>query len=313
MFIPSQGYYDFGTRMYLDYFNLQPSEVKGSANITVDYEKRYLLQQLFSVYEFTLPEEWDLAFFRFFLFMYGTIAVIYERGVGWILSPYGITKLKRYYLPAMIQCYDVWTSRTLNGLIGYNAEIIHILDDRYGMNDILTRHATHLAQIDKLISINLMTSGTGYVYPAEGKKNGDTIKEAWDIASTGSPLVVVDVKDLKLDANSRNLLQPFNPEVSKNYIVDKLLIARRGVINSFLTKIGINNCNYEKKERLTESEVTQNDEEVDSISSVILKNLRDDFKRVKAISGLNLSVKLRGGEGNAIHVMGNDAVQRSAT
>lgn len=283
----------YGNQMCMDYFNLQPSDVKGTANIATDYHKRYLLQKLYSKYDFTLPKGWSLAFFRLFLFLYGSIAVIYTKEAGWICSPYGVSKMRRYYIPAVIEAYDQWLNRTLTGVIGINAEIVHIMDDRWGLDDLLTRYGAQLAEIDKCISVNTMISSTGYTFAAKSKKAGDTIKEAWDEATTGKPLVVLDEKNYGAD---RHGLELFNPDLKKNYIVQELLISRRTIVNNFLTEVGIASCNYDKRERLTSAEATRNDEETDSLAHVILRNLEDCFERVNAISGLGLSVRLRGGE-----------------
>ena len=61
----------------INYFNLQPSEVKGQANTATDFHKRYLYTKVYSTLKLTIPENWDMDFFRFWLFRYGSIAVIY--------------------------------------------------------------------------------------------------------------------------------------------------------------------------------------------------------------------------------------------
>lgn len=287
---------DFGKLMCMDYFNMQPSEVKGTANIATDFHKRYLLQKIYSKYDFTLPDDWSLGFFRLFLFLFGSIGVIYSKDGGWICGPYGVTKIGQYYRPAVIESHNQFLNRTLTGLIGVNAEIIHILDDRYGLDDLLTRYAAQLADIDKCISVNTMISSTGYTYAAKNKKSGDTIKEAWAKATTGVPLVIVDEKNYSMDKRG---LELFNPDLKKNFLVQDLLIARRTIINNFLTDIGINSCNYDKRERLSTEEVIRNDEETDSLAHVILRNIRDGFDRLNRISGLGLSVKLREEASNA--------------
>ena len=96
----------FDQQMLSEYFNLQPRVVKGSANTATEYEKRYLYNLIYAVYEFTLPNEWALNFFRFWLFHYGSIAVIYTREYGWIAQPYSVKKLNLYYQPKIIVVYN---------------------------------------------------------------------------------------------------------------------------------------------------------------------------------------------------------------
>lgn len=304
-------YYSFGTLDAMNYFNMQPSSVKGSANITVDYEKRYLAQKLFSVYEFTIPDNWSLAYLRYMLFYWGSVAVIYTDRDGWIMSEYGITKISRYYIPAEIEVYDKWLSKTLRGVLGVNAEIVYILDDRYGMDDLITRYATQLAEIDKQISVNLMTCGTGYVFWAADKKSADTVKEMWARSSTGEPLVIGGTGNL----NDRGQgIEMLNPDVSKNYIVNDLLVSRRTIINNYLTEIGINNNNFEKRERVTNEEIRQNNEEIKSLSDIIYDNIKKCFDNVNKISGLGLKVIKRKGDCNATsNTVGNATMGYNVT
>ena len=84
----------FGEQSMIDYFNMQPSEVKGKANNSTEYYKRMLYTKLYSTLEFSLPGDWDLNFFRFWLFHYGSIAVIYTKEYGWVAQPYSIEELK---------------------------------------------------------------------------------------------------------------------------------------------------------------------------------------------------------------------------
>ena len=79
-----------------------------------------------------------------------------------------------------------------------------------------------------------------------------------------------------------------------NYIVDKLLLARDEIMNNFLTEIGINNSNVNKKERLIKDEVNSNNQEIESIVSVIYDNIKKSFDRVNSLDdSLNLNVELR--------------------
>ena len=125
-------------------------------------------------------------------------------------------------------------------------------------------------------------------FEADSKKQADEVKEAYGNATSGKPLVVVN-KEVMNGKQITTLL----PNVGNNYIVDKLLTARRGIINSFLTEIGIRNANYEKKERLNSAEVEENNDETKAIITVIYENVKKCMETINAFSGLNLDVELR--------------------
>lgn len=272
----------------MNYFNLQPSEVKGSCNNATEFHKRYLYTKVYSTLDFTIPENWDMNYFRFWLFRFGSIGVIYTKEFGWVAQPYSVDELQLYYNPRKITVYNQFIKTPKTGIIGINAGIIRIMDDYFGLDDIVTKYAEMLAQIDRSINVNLMNCNVAYLFEAESKKQADEIKEAYSQATTGKPIVIVNSDVLK-GKQITTLLS----NISGNYIVDKLISARRSIINAFLTEIGIRNANYEKKERLNSMEVAENNDETKAIITVIYENVKKCMETINAFSGLALDVKLR--------------------
>ena len=272
----------------INYFNLQPSEVKGRANTATEFHKRFLYTKVYSTLKFTIPENWDMNFFRFWLFRFGSIGVIYTKEFGWIAQPYSVNELQLYYNPRKITVYNQFIKKPKTGIIGINAGIIRLMDDYFGLDDIVTRYAEKLAQIDRAIDVNLMNCNVTAFFEAETKKQAEEVKEAYGEATTGKPLVVVN-KDVLKGKQITTLLS----NVGNNYIVDKLLSARRSIINAFLTEIGIRNANYEKKERLNSMEVEENNDETKAIITVIYENVKKCMDTINAFSGLGLDVELR--------------------
>lgn len=278
--------FDFSGQMCLDYFNLQPSSVKGTANTATWRNKRYLYNKLFSVYDFTLPKQWALNWFRFWIFQYGSIAAIYTKEYGWVILPYGISGLDMQYNPSKIECSNHMFKDVKKGIIGVNAEIIKIRDDYFGVDDLVTEYAETLAQVEKSYKINLMNSNVALWFPAENKKDADAVKEAYEEATTGKPFVTLNKKVMS------EPLQPMIRDIKANYIVGELLEARRNVVNQFLTDVGIRNFNMEKKAQQNKAEITENNGETEALAYTFYRNLKDCFARLNAISGLGCDVKL---------------------
>lgn len=270
------------------YFQLQPSQMKGRANVGVEYHKRYLYNLVFSKFDFILPEQWKKNFFRFFLFRWGSIAVIYTKEYGWICSPYSITKLGLYYTPTQIEVVNHMFTSGKVGIIGLNSEIVKIFDDYGGLDDLVTNYAQQLAQIDKDVNVNLQNANVSIGYYVNNKKEADTIKEAYAEATDGNPLVVTNKR--VFDENNG---KPFLRDVKNNYIANDLLVAKRTIINEFLTKIGIPNANLDKRERLISNEVNANNAETECMVTLMKENIDESFKKLNEISDLNLSVSLR--------------------
>lgn len=279
---------NFQHEMLNDYFNIQPSTVKGRANLGTAYHKRYLYQKLYSVYEFELPSYWALNWFRWWLFHFGSIGVVYSRQYGWVAQPYSIVRLDYQYNPREILVYNSFIKNEIKGLIGYNAGIIHLLDDYFSLDDIVTHYAEMLAQVERSVNVNLMNSNVTLLAKAKNKGQGEDIKHAYQKATAGEPLVVIN-KDLIGEEDLVNFL----PSVSQNFITLDLMEARRAIVNAFLTDVGIRNVSVQKKERLVTSETTENNDETSALATVIYENIKHDFDYINKLSGLSLRVKLR--------------------
>jgi len=277
----------FSQDMILNHFNIQPSDVKGRANAGTEFYKRLLYTKLYSVFDFTLPETWKKNYFRFWLFHLGSLGVIYTKEYGWVCQPYSIVKLDLYYNPKVIQVYNSFIPTPKIGAVGINAGVIKCMDDFFGLDDIITRYATDLAQCDRSIEVNLMNSNVTAFFKAKSKKEADAIREAYGEATTGKPLVIIN-KEVMDDEGLDTLL----PNMKNNFLVNDLLQARRGILNAFLTEIGIRNANYDKKERLNSQEVSENNDETSAVVSVIYDNIKKSMEDLNKISGLDLDVKL---------------------
>ena len=80
------------------------------------------------------------------------------------------------------------------------------------------------------------------------------------------------------------------------FIVDKMDIHKQNVWNEALTFLGIKNANTDKRERLITAEVDANDEQINSNLEVMLEARNRACKDINKMFGLNISVRVRGGE-----------------
>lgn len=279
---------DFNHQELLGYFNRQPSAVKGQWNNTTLYYKRMLYNLLYSVFEFNIPKEWKLNYFRYWLFRFGSIATVYTNEFGWVAQPYSIVKLDLYYQPKVIQVYNQFITKPKVGVIGENAGIIKVFDDFFGFDDIISNYAEKLAQCDKSINVSLMNSNLTFMAEAENKKDAEAIKMGYEKATTGEPFIVLNKNVL----NDKGIVTMF-PNVKNNFIAPDVMTLKRTIINEFLTAIGIKNANYDKKERLNSQEVEENDDETKAIVSVVYDNIKACMDEINAFSGLGISVSMR--------------------
>ena len=269
------------------YWAQQPSTVQGQNNSAVFYEKRYLYQLIFSRFRFGLPKDWDLNFFRYWLFSWGSIAAMYTREYGWICAPYSVSQINMYWNPKEIVVTNSYLTNPKYGIIGVNSGIIKLFDDYGGLDDIVRHYAVKLAQIDRSIDVNLMNANVTMYFEARNKKHAQEIKDLYAESTQGAPLVVANESVTK-----GKQLDTLYKDIKMTYIVNDLLQSKRTIINEFLTKIGIANANYDKRERLNSDEVNQNNEETKAMISVIYDNLKESITKINAISGLGITVEL---------------------
>ena len=269
------------------YWVRQPGTVEGQNTSATLYEKRYLYQLIFSRFKFGLPKDWNLNFFRFWLFSWGSIAVMYTREYGWICAPYSVSQINMYWNPKEIVITNSYLTNPKYGVIGVNSGIIKLFDDYGGLDDLVRHYAVKLAQIDRSIDVNLMNANVTMFFEARNKKHAQEIRDLYAQSTQGEPLVVANESVTK-----GKQIDTLYKDIKTTYIVNDLLQSKRTIINEFLTKIGIANANYDKRERLNTDEVNQNDEETKAMINVIYDNIKEGIAEINAISGLGITVEL---------------------
>lgn len=286
----------YSSAMSQAYNGLHPIDAEGITNFNQYYQSRYLYNKIYSKFDFKLPKDWDLNTFRFWLFRWGSIAV-FKKGDEIFFSPYSVESLNRYLNPYECRAYSY--SNDLNydnvkGINGKTCQIIKCFDDFLGWEDLVRDTAESLADIDKAIKVATMNANVNLVAFAENAKEAEEIKTQYANATQGTPLVITNAKFAKLfrELGLNSLLQPFTNHDTVSSL-DKLLVARRTIVNNFLTDIGIKNANISKKERLNEQEVEANDEEVSAVVTIAFENLKECFEKVNEIFGIGIEVDLK--------------------
>lgn len=84
-------------------------------------------------------------------------------------------------------------------------------------------------------------------------------------------------------------------DLKPTYYLDKLTLEKHEVLNEYLTSIGINNANTDKKERLIVSEVESNNEMINVYMNMFYlprKKACDDFNKKYENEGFKIDVKI---------------------
>lgn len=274
-----------------NFFGLQPTEVRGAANVTTSYYGRIIYNIILSLFKIGIPEEGLIMkipknYLRYWLFLFGTYTTIYTKKFGWVISPYSTSEFDFYYQPKQLVVNNRFLDSTKIGLVGVNCEIVRLFDDYRGVTSIINQYADKLAACDKAIEVNLMLTSLGKLIGTRDKKDAEAIKEALGKLTSGLPIATMNKEILDENVTS-NLVA----DISSPFIGDKVHDLKRSIVNDLLTTIGINNANINKRERLNADEVNANNDEVRTLYDVMFENLKDSFKRVEDVSGLKFTVE----------------------
>lgn len=146
--------------------------------------------------------------------------------------------------------------------------------------------ANKLAMCDSSIDVNLLNSKVAFIINAQDKKQADEIKEIFDRISSGEPMVTYSAVK-----NIGTQMEFFNRDVKGSYVADAIQTEKRAILNEFMTYIGINNNNVEKRERLLFDEINGNNDEVLCNIKYIKERVESGVKDVNTMfPGLNLQI-----------------------
>ena len=272
---------------------IQPSTVRIRGTELHRFFVRYLLQDAISVFKWEFPLEWDVFtnYFLYGVYSIGYMSILETNKFGVIpqvcgLAGYGICRQ-----PVRTIISNPLINNTLDLVIDKNCVLMRLQPDYGGILDIVNYYADMLALSAEAAGINLLNTHVAYMFGAGNKNAAESIKKLYDRVAEGEPLVVAD-KALLDDEGELNL-QLFQNDVSKTYIVDKLLLDMEKLTNMFRTSIGLNNANTEKRERLLVDEVNANNQAIYSKVELWLDQLKRSCKKVRNMFGINISVDWR--------------------
>lgn len=278
-----------GTRppFYYDYQNVvnglgfKPSTSHVKDNHAAYFFKRQLLNRAVSVFDFTLPDNWDKDYFLYVLYCWGFIGVIKTDKFGVIPQQCALKGYNVFYNPREIVVTNPLLERSpYNLVIGQNCELIKLQGDFRGVLDIVEYYGDLLALTYEALNMNLANSKLAYAFGASKKSVAESFKKMFDNIQGGDLMTVFD-KDLLDPLTGQKPWEAIFNDLSKNYIALELLETMRDISNQFDTEIGIaNNQVAKKRERVNTAEVDANNAETFTKVDLWLDYIRESFDRV---------------------------------
>lgn len=280
---------------HVNAYNAQrnPSTIHASNTGLSRFFQRYLMQKVFSVYEFTIPEEWDPDYFRYTLFCLGFGAVMNTDKYGVIFQHGTPSGYNVYYRPTRIMVANPALDKAYDLTIGEDCQVIKLTPDWRGCYDLVMMYADMMACTVESFGVNIINSKLSYVFMAESKPMAESMKKLFDQIASGQPAAFADTSLYNDNGDPR--WNSFTQNLQQNFIGLDLLEALTTLENKFCTAIGINNANLQKRERLITDEVNANNQDTKALCSVWLDSMQDSMKKVNDMFSINVSVKLREG------------------
>lgn len=264
-----------------------PKAVCAFNNKSYNFYQMKLLKMIYSIFTFKgLPADWNEPYFKENLFRDGYICVT-DTAAGVLALRSGYNGINVYNQPTNFIITNPVLG-TVKGVLGKDGEFINLGFYQDGFNSarpIVERYATLLAEVDASLMTTLINSRIAVVFSAETDGQLKAMMKIYDQITAGNP-AVFKKKGIEGEAEHAQF-----SNVKQTFIGTELLDTKRTILNEFLTEIGINNANTDKKERLVVDEVNANNDELESNVSEWYLNLKTSIEKVNKLYGLNISVE----------------------
>lgn len=274
--------------------HFSPSCIHARSTELVSFYMWQLLKDAMSVYEWNVPNTWSKSFLLRVLYCNGFVVVFNADKDGFGVIPMNGTPkgLNVFYEPKEILIHNFALRHNYKLERGKNCECIKLQPNWNGILDICAHYADMIALAYEASAYNLLNSKVSYVFGAESNAQAESFYKMYDKMTDGKPAVAVG-KSMFNKETGEPLWMPFDNDIGKKYITDKLLMDVAKLRSSFLTEIGIVGVQTEKKERMTNDEISALNVEAQAQSALLDETLHDSIDRVNEMFGLNITATRR--------------------
>lgn len=286
------------TELVRGFFHDNPKTVNDMTNNSFFYYQFQLMTKLKSVLTVSgYPSNWNIDNMWDVLLTNGYIPVV-KTDIGTLALEGSFYGQNMYYMPTNVLVNNP-VLRDIDEKIGEKGELLYInyeYNKFQGVMSLINRYAVLLANIDCSLNLSLYNSRVAHVFEAETDAQLKSLQKMYDDVSRGNPAVFLKkgMKNIGKDNDSSYFLN-----VKNTYIGNDLIITKRSIMNEFLTEIGINNANTDKRERLNSDEVNANNSEVRCTIVRFIDTLNECAKKINEnpnfddINNLHFSINSR--------------------
>ena len=269
-------------------FGIRPTQVRGTGSTREEFYEVQLERLAFAMLDIEYNDSvyvWDKDYIREGLLLKGFFTVTKDNNGNLLPLKCGCTGINVFNRPT-----EVIVANPIIGsfqrTIGIDCEVVYLQSKQGGrfrnIRPIITTFAQKLANCDAGIDINLFNSRTPMIFRASSENVAESYKAMYDQIADGQPAVFIDEDMGKLLQNSDDGTL-YMIKAKENFVADLIQQEKQSIINEFLSNIGINSSNTEKKERLVVDEVNSNNVEIKANIKLWQQNVNDCVDRVNAM------------------------------
>lgn len=279
------------------FFHHNPKSVNDMTNNSFFYYQFQLMTKLKSVLTVEgYPNNWNIDNMWDVLLKNGYIPIV-KTDIGTLALEGGFFGQNMYYMPTNVLVNNPVLGN-IDKKIGEDGELLYInyeYNTFQGVMSLINRYAVLLANIDCSLNVSLYNSRVAHVFEASTDAEVKSLEKMYDDVSNGNPAVFLKKGSRSLTTNENNSFL----NVKNTYIGNDLLLTKKSIMNEFLTEIGINNANTDKRERLNSDEVNANNTEVRCTIMRYIDSLNECARKINEnpnfddINDLHFSINTR--------------------
>lgn len=252
----------------------------------IDYLER-MKKICLSMFEWVnLPSSMDSRFLEKTLFYEGQASLLYDEKYGYINTKCADGGyLNIYELPTKLHCYSMQYSADRNVYEGFkeenpNNQCVLVMNnwERIPTLNTIELFAYRLYLAQRSCDVNVMATRTPVLILGTEKQKL-TMENLYNKYDGNQPFIFGD-----RDIISNDMLKAINTQAP--YVTDKLSEYKKEIWNEFLSFIGVNNIDVEKKERLITGESSANNEVINLNLQSYLAPRKEACKKFNELFGL---------------------------
>ena len=296
---------------FINGFDYMAWQSLGVNNNSLDINNTYLyrwhfknlLDKFYAVFDIeNMPPSFSKRLIFNAVFIGGVACVFDDEKYGLMCQPCTFRDVTVNYEPAYAIVSNPYAQIVDYSLkIGEDCELLHFDINYCSIVEYMDYFATLKAQLTGVMINQSRTLENPYIFACENSKIAESFKKMATKISEGDPFIFADKNLFTVDGKLN--MELFNKELSKNFIMDKVVEIIDDLEQEFLQTIGVPRMYFKKKERMTDDEVNKNDSNTSLLRDYWLDTLNESCEKINNMFNTNMSFKVsenvvNGGESN---------------